>query len=89
MEANHGDLKLKELTWNNRRWKVNLLAPLLLGPEGTIVRLGVQRSIHSDSINGGTPASSHRPQSPGSEVLKSVIIDIQRKRFSPPPEPYR
>jgi hypothetical protein len=80
---------MMEATLNHHRWKVNLLAPLLLGPEGTIVRLGVQRNIHSDGMNSGTPASSHRPQSPGSEVLKSLIIDIQRKRFSPPPEPYR
>jgi hypothetical protein len=29
----------------SRRWPVAQLAPLLLGPEGTTVRLGVQRSL--------------------------------------------
>eukprot|EP00282_Hemiselmis_andersenii_P033179 CAMPEP_0169452980 /NCGR_PEP_ID=MMETSP1042-20121227/14520_1 /TAXON_ID=464988 /ORGANISM="Hemiselmis andersenii, Strain CCMP1180" /LENGTH=75 /DNA_ID=CAMNT_0009564995 /DNA_START=271 /DNA_END=495 /DNA_ORIENTATION=+ len=32
---------------NVYRWSVNLLAPLLLGPEGTTVRLGVQRQVQS------------------------------------------
>lgn len=56
------------------------LAPLLLGPEGTTVRLGVQRSLPAQ--NGSTAGGTHEA------VLRSLIIDVQRKRFSPPPEPY-
>mmetsp|Transcript_19108 Transcript_19108/g.62993 ORF Transcript_19108/g.62993 Transcript_19108/m.62993 type:complete len:181 (-) Transcript_19108:976-1518(-) len=64
---------------NVYRWPVAQLAPLLLGPESSTVRLGVQRSlpISSNSAGSGTDA-----------VLRSLIIDVQRKRFNPPPEPY-
>jgi len=62
------------------RWPVAQLAPLLLGPEGTTVRLGVQRSLPAQ--NGSGSGATHEA------VLRSLIIDVQRKRFSPPPEPY-
>mmetsp|Transcript_31357 Transcript_31357/g.74524 ORF Transcript_31357/g.74524 Transcript_31357/m.74524 type:complete len:187 (+) Transcript_31357:142-702(+) len=62
---------------NVYRWPVAQLAPLLLGPEGTTVRLGVQRSSKL-----GESAEKRE------EVLRSLIIDVQRKRFSPPPEPF-
>lgn len=58
------------------------LAPLLLGPEGTTVRLGVQRSLPAQNGSGGGAITTHEA------VLRSLIIDVQRKRFSPPPEPY-
>jgi hypothetical protein len=41
------------------------------------VRLGVQRSSRV-----GDSAEKR------DEVLRSLIIDVQRKRFSPPPEPF-
>lgn len=66
---------------NVYRWPVAQLAPLLLGPEGTTVRLGVQRSLPAQNGSAGNGA-------PHEAVLRSLIIDVQRKRFSPPPEPY-
>ncbi|KAJ1478952.1 hypothetical protein T484DRAFT_2910257 [Baffinella frigidus] len=55
-------------------WAVAQLAPLMIGPEGTTVRLGVQRS----SINLWERWGAH-------EMMRSLTIDVQRKRFSPPP----
>jgi len=74
--------RLRWLTLMSRdgRWPVAQLAPLLLGPEGTTVRLGVQRSLPAQ--NGSSGGGTHEA------VLRSLIIDVQRKRFSPPPEPY-
>jgi hypothetical protein len=55
---------------------------MLLGPEGSTVRLGVQRSIAPQNGSPNSGAPSH------DALLRSLIIDVRRKRFSPPPEPY-
>eukprot|EP00293_Proteomonas_sulcata_P013039 CAMPEP_0184290374 /NCGR_PEP_ID=MMETSP1049-20130417/2650_1 /TAXON_ID=77928 /ORGANISM="Proteomonas sulcata, Strain CCMP704" /LENGTH=188 /DNA_ID=CAMNT_0026597517 /DNA_START=227 /DNA_END=793 /DNA_ORIENTATION=- len=75
---------------NVYRWPVAQLAPLLLGPEGTIVRLGVQRTVPAGPENGAPaqPGSGGAANGQREAVLRSLIIDVQRKRFSPPPEPY-
>ena len=62
------------------RWPVAQLAPLLLGPEGTIVRLGVQRSVSALPAQNGAGTND--------AVLRSLIVDVHRRRFSPPQEPY-
>lgn len=46
------------------------------------MRLGVQRSLPAQNgVNGGSGGALDA-------VLRSLIIDVQRRRFSPPPEPY-
>ncbi|EKX50267.1 hypothetical protein GUITHDRAFT_135429 [Guillardia theta CCMP2712] len=60
---------------NVYRWPVAQLAPLLLGPESSTVRLGVQVGIGAEEAK-------------EVDILAPKSPRLTSSRFNPPPEPY-